>query len=89
MLVDHALNRFSSDNLSCMIVRMDAKGNFGQKAPSSEKDSTGSDVIVEESAEKGNKVLVDGGKSKSETQAKDADTKEKTSEEPVPASAPS
>ncbi|KAG0644079.1 phosphatase 2C-like domain-containing protein [Tuber brumale] len=28
MLVDHALGRFSSDNLSCMIVRLDPTGKF-------------------------------------------------------------
>lgn len=28
MLVDHALRRFSSDNLSCMIVRLDPTGKF-------------------------------------------------------------
>jgi protein phosphatase PTC1 len=28
MLVDHALARFSSDNLSCMVVRLDASGKF-------------------------------------------------------------
>lgn len=28
MLVDYALGRFSSDNLSCMIVRLDPTGKF-------------------------------------------------------------
>jgi protein phosphatase PTC1 len=28
MLVDYALSRFSSDNLSCMIVRFDPTGKF-------------------------------------------------------------
>lgn len=28
MLVDHALGRFSSDNLSCMVVRLDPTGKF-------------------------------------------------------------
>ncbi|KAH0602827.1 uncharacterized protein H6S33_008477 [Morchella sextelata] len=36
MLVDYALGRFSSDNLSCMIVRLDPTGKFhGLKAPDS------------------------------------------------------
>lgn len=36
MLVDYALGRFSSDNLSCMIVRLDPTGKFpGLKTPDS------------------------------------------------------
>lgn len=36
MLVDYALGRFSSDNLSCMIVRLDPTGKFpGLKSPDS------------------------------------------------------
>lgn len=36
-LVDHALSQFSSDNLSCMIVRLDPTGKFeGIKAQQSE-----------------------------------------------------
>lgn len=33
MLVDHALARFSSDNLSCMVVRLDPSGKFNYSEP--------------------------------------------------------
>lgn len=41
MLVDYALGRFSSDNLSCMIVRLDPTGKFpGLKSHDGEKKET-------------------------------------------------
>ncbi|KAK5994550.1 Protein phosphatase 2C-like protein [Cladobotryum mycophilum] len=48
LLVDHALNRFSTDNLSCMIVRLDREGHFqgqkGQAAVAAEVDNRASRV---------------------------------------------
>ncbi|KAI5837073.1 phosphatase 2C-like domain-containing protein [Morchella snyderi] len=42
MLVDYALGRFSSDNLSCMIVRLDPTGKFpGLKTPDAAVEAKG------------------------------------------------
>lgn len=66
LLVDHALNRFSTDNLSCMIVRLDgekhaealgAVGDGTSEKPGEEKEgdfkptALGSTVEVEEEGE--------------------------------------
>jgi len=45
MLVDHALSRMSSDNLSCMIVRLDPTGKFeGVPSPIGTPESEGERV---------------------------------------------
>jgi protein phosphatase PTC1 len=41
ILVDHALSRFSTDNLSCMIVRLDPSGKFENIQTSPAKTSNG------------------------------------------------
>ena len=52
LLVDHALNRFSTDNLSCMIVRIDGgKRAAGAEGGKEEFRPTALDCTVEEEGE--------------------------------------
>ena len=44
MLVDHALQRFSSDNLSCMIVRLDQNKSAVEDAKQAPKDAATSQL---------------------------------------------
>lgn len=48
ILVDHALSRFSTDNLSCMIVRFDKQATSDRKLnPTSPEQTTATAVISE------------------------------------------
>lgn len=51
-LVDYALNRFSTDNLSCMIVRLDHSKESQVEAESAAIQASEADKIVEETKQK-------------------------------------
>lgn len=52
MLVDHALNRFSTDNLSCMVVRLDQTKEAVVEAEGTASQISEADKIVSETKQK-------------------------------------
>lgn len=52
LLVDHALNRFSTDNLSCMVVRLDQTKEAAVEAEGAASQVSEADKIVSETKQK-------------------------------------